>query len=83
VGFVDDVHFTPTLHWGEIHFFAYVPDFVYASVAGSIQLDDVHEAAFIELHAVDTGIAGVAVSEVQAVDRLGDNPGRGGLAREK
>ena len=48
--------------------------------AGSIQLDDIHEAAFVGLHAVDTGIAGVAVLEVQAVDCFGDNPGRGGLS---
>src|SRR5439155_433743 len=60
---------------------AEVTDVADAAVARRIDLDEVDRAAFADRDARVAAIARVAVLEVRAVDRLGENPGEGRLPR--
>ena len=51
-----------------------------AVVARGVQLDDVERAPFADGHAAVARVVWLAVDGVRAVDRLGDDPRRAGLA---
>ena len=60
---------------------AQVADGVDAAVGRGVDLDEVHRPALADRGARRAGVARVAVLEVRAVDRLGEDPGQRGLAR--
>ena len=60
------------------HELAHVVDLV---VGRGIELDDVEGPPFADGRAAGTGVAGLAIAQVGAVDRLGEDAGHGGLAR--
>ena len=80
VGFVDDIDLVAGLCGGEVDLFPDIPDLVDAPVAGGVHLDDVEQAPLVGGGADVAPVAGVSILGVQAVDRLGQDPGGGGLA---
>ena len=81
VRLVEDVDLAPELAGRVRQSLAQVADGVDAAVAGRVDLDQVEGRALPDRDARRARVAGVAVLEVRAVDRLGEDPGERGLAR--
>ena len=77
---VDDVHLVAAGAGGVGGLVPQVADVVDAVVGGGVHLDHVEDAAVVDAAADRAAAAGVAVCGVQAVDRLGEDLGAGGLA---
>ncbi len=56
--FVDDVNFVFALRGGKIDFVAQVADIVHAGVRSRIDLDEIHEAVFVDGLAIFAGVVG-------------------------
>ena len=80
VRLVEDVDLAPELAGRIRQALAQVADVVDAAVAGGVDLDEVERRALADRDARRAAVAGVAVLEVRAVDRLGEDPGERGLA---
>ena len=81
VRLVEDVDLALELARGIRQALAEVADRVDAAVAGGVDLDEVQRRALADRDAGRAGVAGVAVAQVRAVDRLGEDPRQRGLAR--
>ena len=80
VRLVEDVDLAPELAGRVRQPLAQVPDGVDAAVARGVDLDEVERGALPDRDARRAAVAGVAVLQVGAVDRLGEDPGERGLA---
>ena len=80
VRLVEDVDLAPELAGRVRQPLAQVPDGVDAAVARGVDLDEVERRALADRDARRAAVAGVAVLQVGAVDRLGEDPGERGLA---
>ena len=78
---VDDIDLITAGAGGVGGLVAQVADIVHAVVGGRVHLHHVQNAAVVDAAADLARTAGVAVVWVQAVDRLGEDLGAGGLAR--
>ena len=79
--FINDIDFILPFGGGKIDLLAQGAHVIHTGVGGGIDLDQVQEAAGVDLAAILAFVAG-ALGEVglQAVDRLGQQAGGGGLA---
>ena len=80
VDFIDDIDLVARLVGGVVHLLAEVSDFVDTAVAGGIDFDNVHSAAFGDCPAHVAFVAGLALAVVEAVDGFSQTAGRAGLA---
>jgi hypothetical protein len=71
VGFVDDIHLTFALDRRKVHLFPDVSYLIDSPVTGGVELDDVHESAFVDGLADGASVTGVSILEVEAIYRLG------------
>ena len=80
VGLVEDVDLAPKVGRGVIDPLAELADRVDAAVRRGVDLDEVERPALADRDAGLAGVAGIAVLEVRAVERLGEDPRERGLA---
>jgi hypothetical protein len=80
VDFVDDVDLIRALGRGVADRLSEVADLVDAAVGGAVDLEDVEAPALLDLAAELAAVVGVVVDRVEAVDRLGQDPGGRRLA---
>ena len=80
VGLVEDVDLAAQVGRGVVDALAELADGVDPAVRGGIDLEEVHRPALADRDARRAGVARVAVLEVRAVERLGEDPGQRGLA---
>ena len=80
VGLVDDVHLAAQRRGQVLDLLAEIAHLVDAAVAGGVDLQDIHRAAFDDLNACAAAVAGFAVLEVEAVDGARQDPGGRRLA---
>src|SRR6478672_641752 len=78
---VEDVDLAPQIGRGVLDPFAEIPDVANAPVAGGVDLDEVEGPTLADRDTRLAGVARVAVLEVRAVERLGEDPGKRRLAR--
>ena len=79
VALIEDVNPVFCYRGHEVGFLAELPDVIHPVVARRVDLRHVEDRAVVDPAADLTFIAGVPVRRVQAVDRLGDDLGTGGL----
>ena len=81
VGLVEDVDLPAQLARRIGQPLAQASDVVDAAIAGGVDLDQVEGRPLADRDARGAGVAGVAVAQVRAVERLGQDPGERCLAR--
>ena len=79
MGLIDNVNFSLTLCWREIHLLSDVAYFIDSPVAGGVEFNDIHELAAVYGPAIITGVTGVAILSVKAIYCLGYDPCCGGF----
>ena len=80
--FIDDVDFKTTLGGGKIDLVAQLSNVIHAGIGGSVDLNQVQEATFVDRKAVRAVVAGTFFERVfQAVDPFGQQARAGGFAR--
>ena len=81
VRLIEDIDLAPQLARRVSQSLAQVADVVDAAVARGVDLDQVERRPLADRHARGARVTGVAVLEIRAVDRLGEDAGERGLAR--
>ena len=73
--FVNDVDLVATAGGKDVCVGSQFPDFINAAIARTVNFQHVHIASSRDLLAEVAGVAGLFGGAVQAVERLGEDPG--------